>query len=199
MIIADTKFEITKDILDKCVKFGLDSAPSSADKYSRRNQSDPIKIAKDIRNGKIAEEMVYDKIVKGYPNLSKPDFNIYSKKDKSWAPDLKDKDSNLRIAVKSQDIESALHYGESWVFQIGNGKYDCDTEIFGKDINPEHYVSFVLLNVAKRTGSLRAIVKVQWLHDNKLFKAMQKQNLQGNKVAVYYEDLLQYENELWQL
>jgi len=200
MTIIDPKFEIPKDIFDKCVKFGLDSAPSSTDKYARRNQSDPIKIAKDIRNGKIAEEMVYAKVVTDYPKLSKPDFNIYSKKDKSWDPDLKDQDSDMRIAVKSQEIESAIHYGESWVFQFGNGgKYDCDTGIFGKNIDPEHYVSFVLLNIAKRAGSLRAIVKVQWLHDKKLFKAMQKQNLQGNKVAVYYEDLLNYEKELWQL
>jgi len=178
----------------------MDSAPTSTDKYARRNQNDPIKIAKDIRNGKIAEEMVYAKVVESYPNLTKPDFNIYSKKDKSWDPDLRDLDSNLRIAVKSQEIESALHYGESWVFQFGNGgKYDCDTGIFGKDIDPNHYVSFVLLNVAKKLGSLRGIVQVQWLHDKNLFKAMQKKTLQGNKVAVYYEDLMQYENELWQL
>lgn len=200
MTIKEPKFEISKEIFEKCVKFGLDSAPSSSDKYARRNQSDPIKIAKDIRNGKIAEEMAYAKVVDKYPNLSQPDFNIYTKKDKSWDPDLKDADSSIRVAVKSQDIESALHYGESWVFQFGNGgKYDCDTGIFGKSIDPDHYVCFVLLNVAKRVGSLRGIVKVQWLHDKKLFKSMQKQNLQGNKVAVYYEDLEKYSNDLWQL
>lgn len=200
MTIKDPKFVISQEVFDKCVQFGTASAHTSTDKYARRNQSDPYKIAKDIRNGKIAEEMVYQKVSDEYPELSKPDFNIYDKKNKSWDPDLKDTESKLRIAVKSQDIESALHFGESWVFQFGNGgKYDCDTGIFGKEIDPNHYVSFVLLNVAKRVGSLRAIVKVQWLHDKKLFKAMQKQSLQGNKVAVYYEDLIKHENELWQL
>jgi hypothetical protein len=200
MTIKDPQFTISEDIFTTCTKFGHDSAPTSTDKYARRNQSDPFKIAKDIRNGKIAEEMVYAKVSEMFPELSKPDHTIYDKKNKSWDPDLKDTASNIRIAVKSQDIESALHFGESWVFQFGNGgKYDCDTGIFGKNIDPNHYVSFVLLNVAKRTGSLRAIVKVKWLHEKNLFKAMQKQSLQGNKVAVYYDDLIKYKEDLWQL
>lgn len=195
----DPKFIISEDMNKKCMAFAKASVSSSADKYARRQQFDVEKIMKDIRNGKLGEEGVYEKISQQYPQLSKPDHQIYAKKDKSWDPDLKDEASSIRIAVKSQDIESALSFEESWVFQYGNGgKYDCDTGVF-KDIDPNHYVAFVSLNVPKRTGTIKAMVKIQWLHDKKLFKEMKKQSLRGNKVAVYYEDLEKFPNELYQL
>lgn len=195
----EPNFEISPEVYTKCTNFANDSVKTSADKYARRNQNDVYKIMKDIRNGKIGEEAVYAKVVERFPKISEPDHNIYDKKDKSWAPDLKDADSDLRLAVKSQDFESAVNFGDSWVFQFGNGgKYDCDTEIF-KEIDPNHYVAFVSLNVPKRKGTIRAIVKVSWLHEKKLFKEMKKQSLRGNKVAVYLEDLEKYKEELWQL
>jgi len=199
MLTIEPKFIITPEIYDKCSKFSKDSVLTSADKYARRNQLDVEKIAKDIRNGKIGEQGVWDILVKSYPELSAPDYTIYSKKDKSWDPDLKDNNSGIRIGVKSQDIESSLSFGESWVFQFGNGgKYDCDSGVF-KETDLNHYISFVSLNVPKRRGEIRAIVKVQWLHDKKLFKEMKKATLRGNKVAVYYDDLEQYKDDLWQL
>jgi hypothetical protein len=199
MTIIDPKFTISQDILNKCLTFAKSSVNTSTDKYARRNQFDGEKIIKDIRNGKVGEEAVWEKYAIDFPNLSKPDHQIYDKKDKSWTADLVDKVSNIRLAVKSQDIDSSIHFGESWVFQFGNGgKYDCDTGVF-KTTDDNHYVAFVALNTPKKTGLIRAVVKVQWLHDKKLFKAMQKQSLRGNKVAVYYDDLEKYSNELWQL
>lgn len=199
MTAIDPKFQITEDMNNKCLAFAKASVSSSSDKYARRQQFDVEKIIKDIRNGKVGEEGVYEKYSALYPNLSKPDHNIYDKKDKSWSPDLIDSESGIHLAVKSQDIESALAFEESWVFQYGNGgKYDCDTGVF-KEVDPNHYVAFVALNVPKRFGIIKAVVKVQWLHDKKLFKEMKKQSLRGNKVAVYYEDLEKYSNELYQL
>jgi len=199
MTIKDQKFVITEDILARCGAFAKSSLSTSTDKYARRNQFDIEKIAKDIKNGKIAEEGVYERVCTIYPNLSKPDHNIYDKKNKSWDPDLKDVESGISVAVKSQDIESAINFGESWVFQYNHGKnYDCDTGIF-KQSDPNHFVAFVALNVPKRIGTIRALVKVQWLHDKKLFKEMKKQSLRGNKMAVYYKDLERYPEELFQL
>lgn len=199
MTIIDPNFLISEDVLNKCLTFAKQSVNTSADKYASRQQFDLEKIIKDIRNGKVGEEAVYEKISALYPNLSKPDHQIYDKKNKSWSPDLADKSSGIHLAVKSQDIESAINFGESWVFQYGSGgKYDCDTGVFN-DAKPNHYVAFVGLNVPKRKGSIRAIVKIQWLHTNNLFKEMKKKNLRGNKVAVYYEDLDKYKEELWQL
>ena len=200
MISLNSNFIISKEIFDKCSQFAKASVSTSSDKYARRNQFDIEKIAKDIRNGKIAEEIVYNQVSSVIPGLTSPDYNIYDKKDKSWDPDLKDSQSSLRLAVKSQDIESEQSFDRSWVFQFGNGgKYDCDTGIFGKNLDDNHYVSFVSLNIPKRTGIIRAVVKVNWLHDRKLFKEMKKQSLRGNKVAVYYEDLDLYQKELFQL
>lgn len=200
MTTFDTIFSISADIFDKCSKFAKESVATSADKYARRNQFDIEKIIKDIRNGKIAEEVVYAQASAAIPSLTCPDYNIYDKKDKSWAPDLQDLNSNLRLAVKSQDIESEQSFSRSWVFQFGSGgKFDCDTGIFGKHLDDNYYVSFVSLNVPKRIGSIRALVKVKWLHDNKLFKEMKKQSLRGNKIAVYYEDLERFPDQLWQL
>lgn len=198
-LIQDTKFLISDEIYKKCSEFAINSMGTSVDKYANRNQYDVAKISNDIRNGKIAEECVWQKLKEVYPELSAPDYAIYTRKDKSWDPDLKDASTPLRIAVKSQEIKSEIAFGRSWVFQFGNGKkFDCDTGIFGKP-DPIHYVSFVSLNIPKRSGELRALVKVQWLHDKKLFKEMKKQSLQGNKLAVYYDDLEKFKDELWQL
>lgn len=196
-MIKDPKFTITDEVFDKCAQFAKDSVTSSADKYARRNQFNVSKIMDDIRNGKLAEEAVYQKVVEIYPNISKPDFNIYEKKSKSWDPDLTDATVPVRIAVKSQDIQADLMYGRSWVFQYGNGKFDCDTGIFGKK-DDHHFVCFVSLNVPKRIGELRGLVKVSWLHEKDLFKPMKLKNL-SSKVAVYYEDLEKLSDQLWQL
>jgi len=195
----DPKFAISEDIFTRCTAFSKSSVSSSSDKYARRNQFDLEKIVKDIRNGKIGEEAVHQIFVPQFPKLSQPDHKVYAKKDKSWDPDLHDEDSKVRIAVKSQDIDSAIAFGESWVFQFGNGgKFDCDTGVFFEKDN-NHYVAFVALNTPKKSGVVRAVVKIQWLHDKKLFKEMKKQSLRGNKVAVYFEDLQKYKDELWQL
>jgi len=192
---------ITQDMITKCAGFASASVNSSADQYARRNQYNVKKIEKDIKVGKIGEECVYNYLVEKFPTLTKPDHNIYSKENKSWDTDLKDLDSDIRISVKTQDIEASYSWGESWVFQ-GNFnskvKTDYDKEVF-ENKNPNHYVAFVLLNVPKRVAIIKAIVKIDWLHENDLFKLMQKQSLQGNKSAVYFEDLEKYSDQLFQL
>jgi hypothetical protein len=195
----DPKFVITQDMFIRCQIFGDASVSTSADKYANRNQYDIEKIKRDIRNGKIGEIGAHQQVDLIYPGLSAPDFQIYQKGQKSWATDLINSVSGLHLAVKTQDIDSAIHFGDSWVFQGAPGKTkDTDTGIF-KNTNPNHYVSFVSLNTPKKTGKIRAIVKVSWLIDNNLFKAMQKEELRDNKVAVYYDDLLRYPDQLWQL
>ena len=139
MTIYNSKLAITPEILEKCDKFAQDSAPTNMSALSRRGQSNPEAIKRQIKSGKIAEVLVHLEASKDFPKLSEPDFNIYTKKDKSWDPDLKDTASSVRLAVKSQEVEQALQYHESWVFQFNDGKkFDCDTEIIGKDLDPNH-------------------------------------------------------------
>lgn len=207
MTIYNSKLIISQDIYTKCDAFAVASAPTNMSALSRRGQTNPEAIKRQIRTGKIAEVLVHQEASKTFAKLSEPDFNIYTKKEKSWDPDLRDLDGFVRLAVKSQEVDQANQYHESWVFQFNDGKkYDCDTEIFGKTIDPNQYVAFVLLNTPKRTGQIRAIVKVQWLHDKKLFQpmALAKFSETNNKLAVYYDhpthpSLIKYSNELWQL
>lgn len=196
--MTEYKYIITEDLYNKCQQFADNSVNTSLDKYARRNQHDIRKIKKDIRNGKIGEEGTYLLLSNKFSSLSPPDHNIYQKKDKSWSSDLKE-ESGIQLAVKSQDIDSALAYGDSWVFQFNNGgTYDCDASVF-KECNTLHYVAFNSLNVPKRYGVIRAVVKIEWLHSKNLFKEMKLPQLRGNKLAVYFDDLKKYEDELFQL
>ncbi len=197
MINSQIKYIISDEMYIKCKKFAEDSVSSSADKYARRQQFDVEKIKKDIFNGKIGEQGTWNCLSEFYPQLSEPDYQIYSKHQKSWDVDLKDP-SGIKIAVKSQNIDSALSFGDSWVFQFGDGKKDCDQEVF-KNPNEDDYVAFNSLNVPKRFGNIMAIVSINWLHEKNLFKPMQLKKLQTNKLAVYLEDLLEFKKELFQL
>ena len=195
----ESKFIISPEVYDRCVDFSNASVDTSVNKYASRNQFDISKIKKDIRNGKIAEEGAWEILSKTYPNLSKPDHSIYTAKQKSWDADLKDPSIPISVAIKSQDIESEINFGRSWVFQFNKtSNYDRDTGIFAETDN-NHYVTFISLNIPKRFGTIQAIVKVKWLHDHNLFKPMMKTNLQNNKLAIYYDDLVKFQDELWQI
>jgi len=190
---------ITRYILNKCSDFAKKSAESSLDRYAAWGQKNLEKITKDITVGKIGEEVVYRTLVKKFSQLTKPDFNIYEKKEKNWSPDLTDEGSGIRLAVKCQESASAIAYSDSWVFQFNQNKnFDCDNKVF-KEIDPNHYVAFVSLNLPKKVAEIRSIVRIQWLHDNNLFQQMKVFQLRGNKVAVYYDDLVKFKDDLWQL
>lgn len=202
-----SQFTLTPAIIKKCTEFATASAPTNMSALARRGQTNPETIIKQIKTGKSGEVCVHEIVSQTYPNLSSVDFNIYEKKDKSWSPDLHDPITGFTLGVKSQDVESSLLYHESWVFQFNGGKkFDCDKEVFGEDIDDNRYVAFVLVNIPKKTAQIRAIVKVKWLHEKKLFQpmALKKFNATSNKLAVYfnhpeYPSLTNYPNELWQL
>ena len=191
-------FPITPELLDKCTQFARSSISSNLDSYARRNQSNPAKIEKDIRNGKIGEEIAYQHLSSKLPHLTQPDYSIYDKNKKSWDADLKS--GYIKIAVKSQNIDASSIYGKSWIFQnrIGSS-YDVDQAIFQLQ-DENYYVAFVSLNTnkSKQNGMIEAIVRVKWLMDNNLFKEPVETHLKSNKRAVYLEDLEKAGN-LWQL
>ncbi len=187
------KIPIDEDLLTKAKNFAEASVNSSSDKYARRNQFSLEKIKQDITVGRVGEEIVYQQLKLVVPQLTSPDYTIYEAYDKSWDPDLKDLSTGTKFAVKTQDIRSDLEFGTSWVFQYNQNKnYDCDKEIFKEKNNS--YVCLVSLNIPRHYGSIRAIVKTDWLHQNSLFKDMKQEYLKGNKLAVYYDDLEKFEN-----
>ncbi len=189
MDIQKTK-RIEQSLLDKTYIFAANSVKTSQDMYSRRGQSDLKKVTWDIRNGKLAEEISYSLLSQTFPNLSTPDYEIYQAGQKSWDADLKN--DKVQIAVKSQDRKSAEMFGMSWVFSKN------DTNVFDNQ-DQHHYACFVMLDLERSLGVLKAIVSIEWLKKNNLFKPLRKSNL-SSKVAVYYEDLKRFlPEQLWQV
>lgn len=188
MDIQKTK-RIEQNLLDKTYIFAANSVKTSIDFYATRGQSDLKKVTWDIRNGKLAEEISYSLLSQTFPNLSTPDYQIYQDKQKSWDADLKN--DKVQIAVKSQDKKTAERFGLSWVFSKN------DTNVFDKQ-DQQHYACFVMLDLERSLGVLKAIVSIEWLKKNNLFKPLRKQNL-SSKVAVYYDDLKKFlPEQLWQ-
>ena len=195
------KFTISEDCLNKAKQFAINSVGTSTDKYARRNQNNVERIIDQIKEGKVAEEIAYTFLSQKFNNIKKPDYEIYEKGQKSWDSDLKDLDSKLKFAVKGQESKSAFLYGKSWVFQknANSSLYDVDKEIFSDKKDPNNFVCFVYLNIPKRVALVESIVKVDWLHEKNLFKPMQVQQLQSNKLAVYHDDLLEFQEEIFQI
>ena len=189
------KINFTEEDLAKCLEF---SEQVDTSLYAQRNQWDANKRKADSKIGKLGELAVYYSLKDKYPNISYPDFKIYPAKQKSWDFDLKDEKFNLH--VKTQESLQAAKFGESWIFQYGNGKNrHYDKEIFDRT-SPNQYIAFVKVNLLKKEGEVRAIVSLDMLHENKLFALPVLQKLQvANKLAVYYKDLSQFPEDLWQL
>lgn len=166
--------------------------------YAKRSQFDNEKRKQDQIVGKLGEIAVFNTLKAKYDTLSSPDFNIYEKSKKSWDFDLKA--NNINLHVKSQNLVQSKKYGQSWIFQKGNGvNRNYDKEIFDK-ISPNQYVSFVLVDLDKYEAEIKAIVTLDFLHKKDMFKPPVLEKLRiANKMAVYYNDIKEFPNLLWSL
>lgn len=196
------KGNFNSDLIEQCQSFAKTSLPTSVDQYARRGQ-DPSKYYRQViqlTNGKLGEELAHASYLPYYPALTRPDYKIYSKKDKSWEPDLLDATSGIRIAVKTKDQRDAEQWGASWIFE------KTDRKIFGdkldnKNLDPNQYVCLVVVDLIGKKGELKACVKLQWLHDNDLFSKPDRDYL-GTKLTVRLENVekvISNSQNLWQL
>ena len=160
--------------------------------YSNRNQFNKEKRIKDQVVGKMGEFAIFSTLKPKFQDISEPDLNIYPPNKKTWDFDLKAQNPHiLNMHVKSQTLESGNRYGVSWIFQ------NTDKEIFNSS-KKNQYVGFVSVNNDTSSCFIRAIVKLEHLHENKLFKMPKLQKLQeSNKLAVYFDDLKKF--DLFQL
>ena len=163
--------------------------------YATRSQKDNEKRKQDQIIGKLGEFATFNVLKEKYPTLSPVDFKLYSKKEKSWDFDLKGE--NLNLHVKSQNIFQSRKYGESWIFQKGNGtNRNYDKEVFDQ-LSPNQYVAFVVVDLNKYTAIVKAIVELDFLHKKDLFKFPVLEKLRiANKMAIYFSDLREYQNKL---
>jgi len=144
----------------------------------------------DQRIGKLGEIAVFNFLKDSYPCISYPDFNIYDVKNKSWKSDLQIPSCGYQIHVKSQNVLQSIKYGESWIFQYGDGKSKSyDKEIFDNKLSEDIFVAFVVVDLHYKTATVKAIPSLKFLHENKLFKKPVK-NFNSTKLAVYYKDIL---------
>jgi hypothetical protein len=186
------KIIFTPEDIQKCTEF---SEQVDTSLYAQRNQWDAEKRKADAKIGKLGELVVYQNLIEKYPNITYPDFKIYKAKEKSWDFDLKAPTFNLH--VKTQEALQGAKFGESWIFQYGNGKNrHYDREIFDRT-SPNQYIAFVKVNLLAKEGEIRAIVSLDLLHENKLFALPVLEKLQkANKLAVYYKDLQKFSDKL---
>lgn len=185
---------IKKQWIEKAAEFAEKSIGTNIGIYAKRNQFNPEKGKADNRNGKIGEIVAHSFLLPKFPDITTPDFEVYAAKNKSWAKDLSSTKANKVFGVKSQTIESAKKYGESWVFQ------NEDAGVHGKTDKSDdgNFILFVLLDLTEKLGYVRAAVKVKWIHENGLFKPMKLAHLTSKK-AVYYDDLKKHKGQLWQI
>jgi len=189
------KYSFSKEELDACKLF---SESVNTSYYSKRGQNNDQKRQKDALVGKLGEIAVYQTLKGKIPSIGYPDLRIYSAKEKSWDFDIKG--DNVNLHVKTQDIEQGEKYGTSWIFQYGNGKNQhYDKEIFD-NLTPNQYIAFVSLSLKENFAIVRAILKLEFLHERKLFGLPKLEHLQkANKKAVYLKDIERYLTELNQL
>lgn len=147
--------------------------------YATRHQFNKDKRIKDNIIGKLGEIATLKYFKSKDIELSSPDFNIYNRNQKSWDYDLKGK--NINLHCKSQSVEQGKKYGISFIFE------NTDKHIF-KEVNGNDYVSFISVDLENLQAEIKAIIKLQDLHNKKLF-AKPKLSYLTTKSAIYLDDL----------
>lgn len=168
--------KLTPEDAAKCYEF---ASKIDTGFYATRGQLNNTKRIRDQFCGKIGELAAYRYFQSKGIELSQPDFEIYGRNKKSWDYDMKGDGINLHC--KSQLVEQGNRYGISYIFE------NTDKHIF-KEYSANDYVCFVSVNLEKKEAEIRAVVKLQDLHDKKLF-ALPKLAYLRTKAAVYYDDL----------
>lgn len=177
------KIIFTDEEIEKCIEF---SELVDTSLYAKRKQWDAVKRKVDSKVGKLAEVAVYRTLVGKFSDITYPDFNIYKPREKSWDYDLKSSDFNLH--VKSQNKIQSGRFGKSWVFE------KTDKHIF-IDYNDNDYVAFVQVDLLNNSATIEKVLSVNLLHKNRLFKPLILKHL-NTKLAIYFEDVKEIENEL---
>jgi hypothetical protein len=166
---CNVKIKIPKKVREQCEQFAIECASTNKDEYAKRNQTNLSKIQLDIVVGKIGEWAVMKFLGKG---CSKPDFEIYTAKKKSFDADLTY--NGVNVHVKSQSEKSASMYGISWLFQKRDPLY--------RKPNPDDLIVGVLV------GDTEAEIVMYGNVASLVFGEPKIHQLRGSKVAIYLEE-----------
>lgn len=197
-----TRCTFNDAMIEQCKQFATQSLPTSSDQYARRNQ-DASKVYRQIiqlTNGKLGEELAYACYSSYYPDLTRPDYEIYQASSKSWEPDLTSVSSGVRLAVKTKDAIDANQWGMSIIVEKTDRKL-MGPNLDGKNLDPNQFVLMTIIDAPHKKGEVVACVKLQWLHDNNLFSKPDRDYL-STKLTVRLENMqkvISDPGELWQL
>ncbi len=159
------------DYQDKLCRFFAEASVSTnEDEYAKRNQNDKTKLKLDIYQGKKAEFMIFNYLLKKGKKPSIPDIMIYEKEYKSFDSDMRINDSHLHIKSCLDDNG----FPNSWLFQ----PYDKLT------ITPDDK-EFIALVVLSNENSYFYMAKAE------SFTGMYKDPLKKtlNKKVIYERDI----------
>ena len=180
--MKSNRITLSNHIKEKCKAFADQRIGGSENLYRQRGELNRDKMWYDIYIGTLAEFAVYKQLTKIASNVTKPDLEIYSARNKSYSADLVCDD--LFVHVKSQGIKSAEAYGSSWLFSKGD-------KLFSED-NPEDILVFCIVHddetvEIKHSISAYDIVKADLLAEPKVYR------YKFSKIAIYLQDIIDSE------
>lgn len=143
----------------------------------------------DIVIGALAEIAAYRLLTTNGIEVSKPDFRIHEKSQKSYAADLRSGD--LHFHVKGQSISSVKRYGQSWLMQ--------KSDPLIKSPSRKHYVIPCVVDTDVNIAYVYGVVPIKTLHDRDCFGECKIPMFRSNKIALYLEfmDSVLTKNSLW--
>lgn len=163
--------------IERCRQFAKDQVGTSQGTYAERGQFFKEVIERQIAEGKIAEVAAYKFLRKKKFDISKPDFNIYRGRQKSYAADLTDGATNWHC--KTQSKASAETHGTSWLFQ------KTDPIV----INPQANDFLILTTVAGNLVEVAGIIAATTIKEEKLYSKPNLERLQDTKTCIYLTDI----------
>lgn len=171
---------LTDYYFNKCISFAEKQLETSKGLYAYRGESRVSKMKEDITQGKLAELAAYKYLKKKNYDVNKPDFSIYERVNKSYAPDLMTK-CGKRIHVKGQGYVSMVRYGASWLLQ----KSDALVK------NPDENDYILMVTLSGLEANILGVVSALDLLNNGLFEDPKVERYQHTKKAIYFDSIKQ--------
>ena len=181
--------------LEMANQFATDRANLSYEQYSRRGQSCLDRIKSDIVTGALGELAAF-KLLDKFMDVEHPDFRVYEKRKKSWAPDLVNKEG-IRFHCKSQSKASRKKYGPSHILQYGGSGHGHVDKLFTNRTAQDYLIS-CQVNQEKMYVDVYGAFQVDLIFEKDFIKMPKNEWFKDTKRAIYLEDLtdLPY-NDKW--
>lgn len=142
----------------------------------------------DILVGALGEIGAWKYFKKRGFTISKPDFNIYEKKNKSFDSDLRSK--NRHFHVKAQSQESIRRYGHSWLMQRSDPVL--------QKVQYNHYMVPCAVDLEKNIVEIFGCISFKSIMEGGHIGECKHPAFRTYKVAIYLDSLMQLShNQRW--